>query len=231
MFRTVLLIAVICILNSCQTLNYYKSTRLGRVDGSRSILVMPSDVELSEMSAGGIAIPKADWTNQARGHMDKALKKVFGERQAQLIGYARTSDDDDPNAPNTQLIKLHSIVGQSAIRHYLLENLKLPNKHGKFDWTLGNDTTRLAKQYGADFALFTHIRDSYTSAGRAVVIVAAALLGVGIQGGQQRGFATLVDLRSGEIVWFNVLARGSGDLREYSPAEETIRALLEKFPT
>ncbi|MEK9752795.1 MAG: hypothetical protein VW338_06235 [Rhodospirillaceae bacterium] len=226
-----MLIVAMCMLSACQTLNYYKSERLGRADSSRSILIMPPDVELSELSAGGVTVAKADWTNQAREHMDKALKRVFGERQALAIGYKHTAADDDPTAPVTQLIKLHNVVGRSAISHYSFEGLHLPSKHGKFDWTLGNETKRLARQYGANFALFTHIRDSYTSGGRAAVIIAAALLGVGVQGGQQFGFATLVDLRSGEIVWFNVLARGSVDLRQYTPDEETVRALLEKFPT
>ena len=44
-------------------------------------------------------------------------------------------------------------------------------------------------------------------------------------GGQQVGFASLVDLNSGQVVWFNRLARETGDLRTADEAAETDKAL------
>jgi hypothetical protein len=58
------------------------------------------------------------------------------------------------------------------------------------------------------------------------VIVVGALLGVGVQGGTQVGFASVVDLRTGDIVWFNRLLRPQGDLRTPEAAAETVRALV-----
>ena len=49
-------------------------------------------------------------------------------------------------------------------------------------------------------------------------------------GGQQIGYASLVDLNDGRILWFGRLARNSGDLREATPAAETVEALLSDFP-
>jgi hypothetical protein len=49
-------------------------------------------------------------------------------------------------------------------------------------------------------------------------------------GGLQTGYASLVDLNTGRVRWFNRLARGSGDLREADKAADTIEALLEQFP-
>lgn len=84
---------------------------------------------------------------------------------------------------------------------------------------------------GADHALFVWIRDSYTSAGRvAVQVLAAALPGVAIPGGVQTGFASVVDLSTGDIVWFNRIQRPQGDLRTAEAAAETARTLLEGFP-
>jgi hypothetical protein len=58
-----------------------------------------------------------------------------------------------------------------------------------------------------------------------------AALGVGMNpGGRQTGYASLVDLNSGQILWFNRLQRGSGDLREAGKAAETLNALLTEFP-
>ena len=42
--------------------------------------------------------------------------------------------------------------------------------------------------------------------------------------------ASLVDLSTGEILWFNRLVRGSGDLREAEKAKESLGALLDSFP-
>jgi hypothetical protein len=33
------------------------------------------------------------------------------------------------------------------------------------------------------------------------------------------------------VVWFNLLVRGSGDLREAEKARETLTAMLNKFPS
>jgi hypothetical protein len=49
-------------------------------------------------------------------------------------------------------------------------------------------------------------------------------------GGEQVGYASLVDLNTGRVVWFNQLNRMSGDLRNPAPAVETVEALLKDFP-
>ena len=95
---------------------------------------------------------------------------------------------------------------------------------------MGPKAVALNDEYNADYALFLLVRDSYASAGRSMMVMAGFLLGVGVSGGAQLGFASLVDLHTGEIVWFNRLARAQGDLREAGPAEETVTTLLNNFP-
>ena len=95
---------------------------------------------------------------------------------------------------------------------------------------MGDSIKPLKDKTGADYALFTWIRDSYASPERKAAMVAMALLGVGLQGGAQVPYASLVDLNTGRVVWFNVLRRASGDLREAAPAVETVQALLSGFP-
>ena len=62
------------------------------------------------------------------------------------------------------------------------------------------------------------------------MILGLALLGSLTLGGQQIGYASLVDLNTGRIVWFNDLKRFSGDLREPQAAAETVEVLLKGFP-
>jgi hypothetical protein len=84
----------------------------------------------------------------------------------------------------------------------------------------------IARSHDADYALFLFVRDSYATAGRVAVIVVGALLGAGIPGGAQVGFASVVDLKTGDIVWFNRLLRPQGDLRTPDAAAETVKALV-----
>ena len=88
----------------------------------------------------------------------------------------------------------------------------------------------MKQRTGADYALFTWMRDSYTSGERKLVLLGLAALGGIPLGGEQEGYASLVDLNTGRVVWFNELSRFWGDLREPEAAAETVEALLKGFP-
>ena len=82
----------------------------------------------------------------------------------------------------------------------------------------------------ARYALFIWVRDGYSTAGRKAAIFIAAALGVALPHGQQSAYASLVDLESGRVLWFNRVLRGFGDLREAESASGTVDALLTAFP-
>jgi hypothetical protein len=88
----------------------------------------------------------------------------------------------------------------------------------------------LQREFGADYALFVYLRDSYSSEGRKAMMIGLALLGIGVSGGTQVGFASLVDLRTGDIVWFNRLISTVGDLRTLAPAHDAVEELLSGQP-
>lgn len=190
------------------------------------IVLMPTDIELFSISGGGVLEPKADWTEAASRHFKAALiekKKSLGATTVELS----EKDADDVAEVNT----LHAAIARSISMHHFGPGfLNLPTKAGKLDWSLG-DTVRVIKEKtGADYALFSWIRDSYASGERVATMIVLALLGVGVPGGSQIGYASLVDLNTGRIVWFNRLVRASGDLREAPKAVETLNTLLDTFP-
>jgi hypothetical protein len=195
-----------------------------KIAPNSTIALMPADVELFEISAGGIGEPRADWTAAASRHIMadlRARKAKLGARATEITG----DQDEAVEALNS----LHGAVSRAIVVHHF-GGLKLPTKDGKLDWTLGPDAAKLREKSGADYALFTWVRDSYASAERKAMMVVGALLGVGMTGGVQQAYASLVDLRSGQVVWFNRIVRGTGDLREAEPAAETLTALLAGFP-
>jgi hypothetical protein len=218
-------------LAGCATQSHQQITQLTRIEAKQPrILLMPLNVELSEMSAAGMLEPKADWTTAANKHIVAALRSEKSKRNIQMLEFDEDRAPADRRDDLLQLTKLHGAVGQSIMVHQYLEAMALPTKQGKFEWSLGPSTRALKDVYGADYALFVYVRDSYASAGRAAVIVLGAILGVGIPGGAQVGFASLVDLETGNVVWFNRLARPSGDLRTETAAQETVQTLIAGLP-
>lgn len=191
-----------------------------------SIVLMPVDVELFSMSAGGVLEPKADWTAAAGQH----LRAAIAERKAQLK--LRSSSLEEQAADDfAEQLALHAAVAQSVALHHSIGGVwALPTKAGVLDWNFGDAMQALAARTGARYGLFVWVRDSYASAERKAAMVLLAIAGVGVSGGAQVGYASLIDLDSGQLVWFNQLARGSGDLREADSARETMGVLLTGFP-
>jgi hypothetical protein len=56
------------------------------------------------------------------------------------------------------------------------------------------------------------------------------LFGVPVSVGVHTGYAGLVDLHTGELVWINADMRMGGDVREADGADKRIRELLNGFP-
>lgn len=188
------------------------------------IAIMPTDIELFSISGGGVLEPKADWTESASKYFREALmnkKATLGLTAVELA----ESDADEAAEVNS----LHGAIARSIGMHHF-GMLKLPTKDGRLDWSMGDSVVPIRKATGADYALFSWVRDSYASAERKAAIIGLALLGVGVGGGMQIGYASLVDLNTGRIVWFNQLMRGTGDLREPEKAAETLDVLLNQFP-
>jgi hypothetical protein len=193
------------------------------------VVVMPLDIELYSISAGGVPEPKADWTELAHKNFRDALIKREGIQGVQLVTLSERDADDfaDINA-------LHGAVARAiSLHHFGPAGLKLPTKAGKLDWSLGEVVRVIHDKTGADYALFSWVRDSYASGERQFMMGAVALLSLGQVvpgGGLQQGYASLVDLNTGRVLWFNQMRRTAGDLRDPEKAAGTVEALLDQFP-
>lgn len=191
-----------------------------------TIVIMPADIELFSLSAGGVLEPKADWTEAASSHFRSAMDAKRAQLDMKTVVLSEKDVDEI-----AEINALHAAVSRAiALHHFGPGNMALPTKDGKLDWSMGESVQAIKKRTGADYVFFSWIRDSYTSSERAAAMVFMALLGVGIGGGVQVGHASLVDLNTGQVLWFNRLMRASGDLREAGKAAETLDALLENFP-
>lgn len=231
-FVTLFLLLPLLLASGCaQTRNLGGEQPIVPPSDGLTVLLMPADVEISLLTTSGLEEPNAEWTEQGRQNVIAALKAEMAERNIKVVSYA---DDSTANyeiaADHQQLVKLHEVVGGSIALHKFIPGLELPTKKDRFDWTLGDSVQRLRDVYDSNYALFVFAEDSFSSGGRVALQLALSLIGAHVQGGQQVAFASLVDLNTGSVVWFNVLTSQVGDLRDPKLAAETIDTLLESAP-
>jgi hypothetical protein len=193
--------------------------------GSRVLLIEP-DVSLALLTASGVQEPRADWSDSAETNLAKHIESDLKVKSHGL----KTLDPDEAMGGRVgQLLRLNDTVVQS-IGAFNYGLYKLPTKKS-FDWTLGEGAQELGRQYDADYALFVNGRGSYASGGRVAAMVGLSLLGVGVPLGGQSASASLVDLKTGRVVWFNVaVASPSADMREDAGADALVASLLKDIP-
>ena len=196
-----------------------------RIDGT--VVLVEPDIELYALGAGGMTEPRKAWTETARRLYPQAARDLLQAQGITLRPDFALPADTGPEHRLRQLELLNQAVSISILQ-YAGPRSPLRNKHGKFDWSLGPGVAELRQATGADYALFTYVRDSYTSGGRAAMrVIGFLLLGGDIGGGMQVGLASLVDLRTGQVVWHNLLLDQTGDLRDPAGARETAGDLLK----
>ena len=244
MRRLPLLICVAALpLAACVQTKQYADVEFTPPQGNYKLLVMRPDVTVGSVTTGGMVEPRADWTETARANLITALKAQQATRGGNVVIMERR--DSLPGIePDTvaELERLHYAVGQSIALHRY-SGRYLPTKRGKgLEWTLGEDAVRLGQRTGMDSALFLSAEDSFASTGRIalqVLGVAGCVVGFcapNIGGGGQFAYASLVDLHTGEVVWFNVLQAGTqiaginmGDIRKPEGAAQMVDRLLDRM--
>lgn len=197
--------------------------------GEREILLMPLDVEVSTLTAGGINEPNAEWTDLATGTLTDAIRSFANIREVKLRDYEAPDQTTAEGALHNEIRALHSAVGQAILVHKY-GGIPLPTKQEVFDWSLGPEVQALKASSDADYALFMYARDSFSSGGRVALQIAAAVLGVGVQGGTQVAFVSLIDLQTGAVSWFNFNLQATGDIRDYEGAAKLVDKLMATLP-
>lgn len=222
--RTVVAIAVL-MMSGCAATSVQQIDRLSTTRENPRILLMPPDIKYYLLTAGGIPEPNAEWTEAAQENFAEAIQNY-----AASIGTDLTIlDKRNLSHTEIQYEELHSAVGYTIINNYF-GAAKLPSKNGAFDWTLGPGIKEIGEQHDADYALFVFYRDYQASGGRVAFAILAAATGAASDVGSESGFASLVDLTTGDIVWFNVVSAGSGELRKKEGAAAAVNALFKDIP-
>jgi len=227
----------------CVQTRQYADVEFTPPQGDYKLLVMRPDVSVGSVTTGGLVEPRADWTESARTKLLAAIRAQQAARGGNVLIMEKRNSlpGVDPEAV-AELERLHYAVGSSIALHKY-SGAYLPTKRGKgLDWTLGEDAVALGRRTGYDYALFLHAEDSFASTGRValqVLGIAGCFVGFcapNVGGAGQFAYASLVDLRTGEVVWFNVVSAGSqvagikmGDIRTDVGAAQMVDRLLDRM--
>lgn len=212
------------------------ATRAGfalAAQSGKKILLLRPTMRVGEQSTGGMFEPNADWTDQARANIGMALDALQRDLGNEVIVAPEVYGDEARRV--AEHAALFAAVSQAVIHYQFFVGNRLPtkkrdNKADVFDWSLGTGVAGLPGAQGADYALFIYNRDVYGSTGRKMLQLVGALAGVGVSSGEHVGYAGLVDLKTGDLLWLNADAQMGGDVREAEGAQKRVRQLLEDFP-
>lgn len=197
-------------------------------EGQIRVVLFRPDVSVGEQSTGGLDQPNAGWTEQARDQLTAALGKAQAERNIELKLMPELTGENAKLMSDYR--KLFKIVADSVIKHRLFALDPLPTKEEKFDWTLGEGASRLGALGGGDYGLFFYTLDSYESGSRKMARLLASQMGAEQPNETNMGYAGLVDLKTGDLVWINVDVKMAGDVRTLEGASLRITELLDGFP-
>ena len=235
-------LAVSIALGGCVQTRQFADVQFSPPTGDYKLLVLRPDVTVGSLTTGGMVEPRADWTAQARERIIEALRAQQAARGGNLtIVEHRNQLPGVSEQELADIERLNFAVDQSIVDHkYLGDTLPTKRRVG-LDWTLGADAVRLGQKTGYDYALFLHAEDEVATGGRIalnVLGIAGCFIGfcAPSSGQQQLDYASLVDLRTGQVVWFNVVTAGSqvagikfGDLRTPQGAAQMVDRLLGRM--
>ena len=196
--------------------------------GEVNILVFRPNVRVGAQTMGGLHEPNVEWTEAAKANLIGALEEMHGASGLELVMVP--DQDGEMGDVVEEYTALFGTVAGAVLQHKMTRGNRLPTKRDRFDWTLGEEAARL-KELGGDYGLFLYSYDSYGSTGRKIMQGLALVLGGGlVPSGVHIGYAGLVDLDTGDLVWLNIDTSMGGDPRTIEGARKRVSQLMEEFP-
>ncbi len=210
-----------------------------RASAIQQVTVLPPDVRVYLVSAGGVVEQMDEETDRAQALVSQVTEAVM-RRETRWVGQWPSLDSLEQAAPEAlqETQGLFDAVNASMQRHaYGEPREKLKTLRSNFDVTVGPEAAGLAAP-GSDALLFIWAVDYRATAGRQALkvgaAVAGALFGVAVVPmGEPTGLSlALVEPSSGDVLWYtHVRAQGGKGLGSQASTEQMIRTALRRLPT
>ena len=196
----------------------------------KKVVVLPVNIEVLEVTAGGVKEEVPAWSTEASNNVLKSLSAAIkNDPTLQEVKTPRFSK------------KAASVVDEHMALYKLVvntaSNVGWQHKIRRFDYGIGPGLTSLRRQTGADAAVMVYGRDHVSTAGRKAKAVAGNIPILNIFTGPppKLGHSYIhigvVDLKTGDLLWMNSEYReGASNLRDYDDANEIITTIFEWYP-
>jgi len=195
----------------------------------KKVVLLPPQVFVYELSAGGVPTRMAEWEATARDNLvTAATRQAQNSRLFELVPAPplAPADLDQLDAH----IGLYDRVAQSVFVYGRGEQDAWAHKKNEFDYTVGPGLAFLREQTGADAALIILGSDFISSSERKAAFVVGLLLGVALPLGQAFMTTGLVDLKTGDVQWMSFDSSASMDSRNPTDVDDLVRALYQTYP-
>lgn len=195
----------------------------------KKVVLLPPQVFVYELSAGGVATRKTDWEADARANLARAAtrqaleSRLFELVPAPPLGPAELDQLDAH-------IGLYDRVAQSVFIYGRGEQSAWAHKKNEFDYTIGPGLAFLRERTGADAAMIVLGSDYISTGGRKAAFIVGLALGVALPLGQSFMTAGVVDLQTGDVQWMSFDSSSSMDTRSPADDDELMRALFKTWP-
>ncbi len=196
----------------------------------KKLVLLPVDMHIKELSAGGVVEEVKQWTAEGKANVTKAVAHHAETTDSFTLVPMPPLNDAERSALDEH-VALYNLVAFNAFMATHRGGPAWQFKVDHFDYTLGDGLAFLRQRSGADAALIVVGDDVVSSSGRKAAFVLAAALGVGLQMGHSFLTAGVIDLKTGDLLWFDyAISAGSKDLRESADAQAMMDELLDHYP-
>jgi len=195
----------------------------------KKVVLLPPQVFVYELSAGGMPTRMADWEATARDNLVAAATRL--SRETGLFELVPAPALDPLLADQLEAhVGLYERVAQSVFVYGRGDQDAWAHKKNEFDYTVGPGLAFLREQTGADAALIVLGSDYISSGGRRAAFVAGLLLGVVMPLGQSFITAGIVDLTTGDVLWMSFDSSASMDSRTPADVDGLMHDLYQTWP-
>lgn len=198
--------------------------------GAVRIIVFEPEVLVGSIDMGGVEVIDPDWTAAARAKLASQIEARQRALGNEIVFLPHLTGEEEKLVADYKA--LFRVVASAAEAHEIQPGKALPAKPQGATWTLGPGAARIGAIGGGGYALFVISYDAFGTGPRKFLRVltgeaaAAMLKGSGIH----RSYAALVELSSGDLVWFNSDPQAGGDPRTDEGAAKRVRQLFGDFP-
>ena len=208
-----------------------------KIQPVHKIVLLPPEVEVYQLSAGGVSEKIGEWSKQARQNLVQSLQDLFnGQKNIDFEVINEDSLNKEQKVLITALNALYDAINTSLLIHvYGRAEDRFSEKIKNFDYSFGPDVQQLDRK--ADAYLFLSSIEYLPSAGRQALqigaVVVGALLGAIVvpTGDYTLINVALVDAKTGDILWHNKLSSMGGfHLTSTKAAPKLVKSAFKHFP-